>query len=157
MSRRASRRSALFSTVLALRGGNYGPGAMYQVEISANINPTSPASFQGNFWIWAALYPNGTVDYQETDCIHLGGGHATDAAAHDTSDGVTWYTSGGKLYLVGIDIIGNAETTTISVPLPTTGTYGHTQGMHLDVTSAVVPIIPVGAQLDYPSQNEIAP
>lgn len=55
------------SAATASASTDYGPGAVYQVEISAN----TPA---GSFWVWAGLYDNNgvkTVNYEETDCIHL--------------------------------------------------------------------------------------
>ena len=140
-------------------GADYGSSATYQVEISANTKGAQAT--QGNFWVWLALTPSspgatsGTSDYQETDCLHLGGGHATDAAAHDAGSG-TWNISNGTLYLTGVNIVGNAETATFAVPLPTSGTYGHTNGMTMTVTSGTAPI-PPGIPLSYPSQNQIAP
>jgi hypothetical protein len=125
---------------------DYGAGAVYQVEISANA-PT------GAFWIWAELDPGGVSgDYQETDCIHLGGGHATDAAAHDSGSVTGWSVGNGMLTMTGVNIIAGLETATISVPLPSSGAYGHSNGMTLTVTSAIVPIIPVGATLTWSGQ-----
>lgn len=139
--------------------GNYGPGAVYQVEISANTKGAT--AVLGNFWVWAALYPaatgattHGTSNYQETDCIHLGHGHTADAASHSAGDG-TWHVTGGRLYLTGVGIIGGLETATFSVPLPSGG-YGHASGMTLTVTSGTFPI-PPGIPLTYPSQDQIAP
>lgn len=151
--------------VLAVGGGvlgttsagattNYGPGAEFQVEISANTNPlTFPATTDGNFWVWAALYPNGTVDYQETDCIHLSAvGIPVDAAAHDTGDG-HWSITTTTLYITTVKIVGGLETATVAVPLPARGEYGHTHGLTITVTGAAP--LPAGSY-SYPSQNEIA-
>jgi hypothetical protein len=157
----ASLSTGVLLTTTGPAGADYGQGATYQIEISANTPPTSPQAAQGNFWIWLALTPSssgatsGISDYQEADCIHLGGGHATDAAAHDAGSGA-WYISNGTLYLTGVNIIGNAETATFAVPLPTSGSYGHTNGMTMTVTSGTAPI-PNGIPLSYPSQNQIAP
>lgn len=139
---------------------NYGPGAVYQVEISAN----EP---YGAFWVWAGLYVdsngNHTVDYEETDCIHLP--HIATAAANDTGEGGTWAISGDTLYLYNIDIIGNAATATFEVPLPSNplpqgSAYGHSSGLTIDVTSEVPggpPLAPVYVYAPGPeSQNQIA-
>ncbi len=133
---------------------DYGPGAQYQVEISAN-------AATGAFWIWAELDPSHTSgDYQETDCIHLGGGPAFDAAAHDSGSVSGWSVANGMLTMTGVKIIDGLETATISVPLPSSGTYGHSNGMTLTVTSAIVPIIPIGVPLSWSghaAQVQLAP
>lgn len=128
---------------------NYGPGAAYQVEISAN-------TAQGSFWIWAALYPDGSVDYQEADCIHLGGGHLTDAAAHDTGSTATWNETGGTLTLSDINIIGDQAVANFAVPVPAS-TTGHSNGVTVTATSETGPFLPLNVSLSLPSQNEIAP
>lgn len=124
-------------------------GASYQVEISAN-------TAGGSFWFWSELGAGQTGNYQETDCIHLGGGHTTDAAAHDAGDVSGWSVSDGRLTITGIEIIGGLETATLSIPV-SAGVLGHSTGMTLTVTSAVVPLIPVGTSLTLPSQNQVAP
>lgn len=106
---------------------DYGAGSVYQVEISAN-----PGG--GGVWFWAALSPSspggtsGAGDYQEADCIHLGGGHfvggqALDAAAHYGGE-LKWSVTGGTLTMWGIRAIGGIDPLTISVSLPASG-YGH--------------------------------
>jgi hypothetical protein len=141
---------------------DYGPSAAYQIEISANTNHPS----EGSFWMWTALTPAspgatyGTGDYQETDCIHQGGGHATDAAAHDSGT-LDWSLdlSSDTLTLSNVSIIGGAETATVTVSVTTT-TYGHTNGMTLVVTApnpAPPGLPPYGVPLSFPSQNQIAP
>ncbi len=124
---------------------DYGAGAVYQVEISANPPGTG-------FWVWAELSPGGTGDYEETDCIHLGGGYATDGGIHDAGSVSGWSVANGVLTMTGVKIIGGAETATISVPM-----NGHPGWMTLTVTSAVVPIIPVGVTLNMPAQVQVAP
>lgn len=140
---------------------DYGPGAAYQVEVSANTNHPST----GSFWIWAELTPaapgatHGTGDYEEADCIHLGGGHATDQAAHDSGT-LGWSISGGVLTLTGVKIIAGAETATISLPTTSApGGYGHTNGITVEVTApnpSPPGLLPFGVPLPYPGQNEIA-
>lgn len=134
----------------AASGSSDYSGGTYQVEVSAN-------TAEGSFWFWSELGANQTGNYQETDCIHLGGGHATDAAAHDAGDVGGWSVGGGVLTITGVEIIGGLETATLTIPLSTAGNYGHSNGVTVTVTSAVVEIIPVGASLPLPSQNEIAP
>jgi len=121
--------AALFFGTAAGAHAEYGPGAVYQVEISAN-------AATGSYWIWAELDPGGTSgDYQETDCIHLGRG-GPNGALHDSGSVSSWSVGGGTLTMTGVQILGGLETATISVPLPSTGTYGHSHGMTLTVTSA---------------------
>jgi hypothetical protein len=124
---------------------DYGPTAVYQVEISSN-----PAG--NGIWFWAELSPNGTGDYEQTDCIHLGGGHATDAAAHDAGT-LSWSVSNGVLTMTNVQIIGGLETATYTIPLA----GGHPAPFTITITSAVVPIIPVGAVIPGTAQVQVAP
>lgn len=133
----------------AASGGPDYSGGLYQVEVSANTP-------EGSFWFWAELGAGQTGNYQETDCIHLGGGHATDAAAHDAGDVESWNVAGGFLTITGVNIIGGLETATLTIPLPAGG-YGHSTGATVTATSAVVEILPLETPLPFPSQNEIAP
>ena len=126
---------------------DYGPGAVYQVEISANASPGP------SFWFWAELDPGGSSgDYQMTDCIHVGRG-GPNAAAHASGSVESWSVAGGMLTMTGVQIIGGAETATISVPLPASGMYGHTNAVTVTVTSAIVPILPVGTILNFSGQR----
>lgn len=129
-------------------GSGYGGGAQYQVELSSNV------SGEG-FWIWAALSPGGSGNYQETDCIHLGGGHTTDAAAHDAGDVSGWSVSNGMLTISGVNIIGGLETANVSVALPASG-YGSVGAMTVTVTSAKAPILPVGIPFTLPAHGQVA-
>lgn len=64
------------------------------------------------------------------------------------------------LTITGVQIIGGAETVTIKVPLPTSGMYGHTNGVTLTVTSAIEPIFPVGTTFSFSgrgTQVQLAP
>lgn len=131
-------------------GSGYGAGAQYQVELSANV----PGE---GFWMWLELGSGGSGNHQETDCIHLGGGHATDAAAHDSGDVSGWSTSGGVLTITGVNIIGGLDTADISVPLPSAG-YGTVSQMTVTVTSAISGApIPNGASFTLPAHGEVAP
>ena len=61
--------AAVFFGTATGASAEYGPGAVYQVEISANALPGP------SFWFWAELDPGNTSgDYQMTDCIHVGRG-----------------------------------------------------------------------------------
>src|SRR5438874_9641849 len=103
----------------ATASAEYGPGAVYQVEISANALPGP------SFWFWAELDPGGTSgDYQMTDCIHVGRG-GPNAAAHASGSVESWSVGGGMLTMTGVKIIGGEETATISPALPSSGArYG---------------------------------
>jgi hypothetical protein len=130
--------AALFFGTAAGARAEYGPGAVYQVEISANALPGP------SFWFWAELDPGGTSgDYQMADCIHVGSG-GPNAAAHSSGEVESWSVGGGMLTMTGVEIIGGAETVTITVALPSSGMYGHSNYVTVTVTSANVPIFPVG-------------
>jgi len=124
----------------ATASADYGPGAVYQVEISANAQPGP------SFWFWAELDQGGTSgDYQMTDCIHVGRG-GPNAAAHASGEVESWSTGGGMLTMTGVSIVGGANTATISVALPSSGMYGHSNYVTVTVTGAVQGApLPVGA------------
>ena len=136
-------------------GSSYGPGAVYQVELSSNV----PGE---GFWIWVELNADGTGNYQETDCIHLGGGHATDAASHDAGD-VTWNWSNGMLDIQGLEIIGGLETVDVSVPPPAPG-YGSVSSFAVTWMGGA-PIVgasetesgPSPSPVWFPAHGEVAP
>jgi hypothetical protein len=126
---------------------DYGSKATYQVEISSN-----PPGF--GFWIWAELDPGmASGDYQETDCIHTGRG-GPNGAVHDSGSVTGWSidTTARTLTMHGVNIIGNAETVDVTVPLPATGQYGHSNSMTLTYVSGA-PII-AGT---FPAQVQLAP
>jgi hypothetical protein len=145
--------AALFLGASAARA-DYGGQAAYQVEISSN-----PQGF--GVWLWAELDPSGTSgDYQETDCIHLGGGHvvngeARDAAAHDSGSVSAWSvdTNAGTLTMYGVNLVGGAETADITVPLPSSGQYGHSHSVMITPENGSPPII-AGT---FPAQVQLAP
>jgi hypothetical protein len=145
--------SAMLMLGMALGGttalADYGQGAVKQVEISAN-----PPGF--GFWLWAELSSDQTGDYQETDCIHLGGGHENDAAAHDSGSVTGWSVSNGVLTMTGIKIIGGLAAATFSVPVGPSG-FGHANSMTMTVTQEVAPFFPVGVPLTFPAQVQVAP
>ena len=129
-------------------GATYGKGADYQVEISAN----PPGE---GVWFWSELMTmTGTKmgTYQETDCLHLGGGHTTDAAAHDAGT-LTWSvtSTSDTLVMAGVQVIGGLETVTVTVPLPTSG-FGKVSSVTFTPTSGL-PLL-TGT---LPAQVEIAP
>lgn len=128
---------------------DYGDRAVYQVEISANPPGTG-------FWIWAELDPGmASGDYQETDCIHSGRG-GPNGAVHDAGSVTGWSVdeNARTLTMYGVNIIGNAETVNITVPLPATGDYGHTHSMTMTYVGGI-PIVPGTVTL--PAQVQLAP
>ena len=110
----------LLVVAAAPASADYGPGAQYQVEISANNVGGVPGD---GVWLWIALYPNHTGDYAGADCIHTGSllGHpGLNGAGHEQGD-VTWTDSGGMLVISGVSLVGGIFPVTISVP----DRYGH--------------------------------
>lgn len=146
--------AAFFGTAASAQA-DYGSGAVYQVEISANALPGP------SFWFWAELDPGGVSgDYQMTDCIHVGRG-GPDAAAHASGQVQTWSVGGGYLTITGVKIVGGADTATIVAALPSSGTYGHSNWVQVTVTSAVPGApLPVGAVFTFSgpkTQVQLAP
>ena len=146
--------TAVFFGTASGASAEYGPGAVYKVEISANALPGP------SFWFWAELDPGGTSgDYQMADCIHVGQG-GPNAAAHASGEVESWSVGGGMLTMTGVKIIGGEETATISAALPSSGTYGHSNAVTVTVTSAIVPIFPVGTTFSFSgskTQVQLAP
>jgi hypothetical protein len=113
-------------SVLALAGtagpasADYGNGAQYQVEISANNVGGVPGS---GVWLWIALDRDGTGDYAGSDCIHTGSllGHPGLNGASAIRGDVTWTDTGSALVISGVGLIGGLFPVTITVP----DTYGH--------------------------------
>jgi hypothetical protein len=129
-------RTFLAACVLAAAAGgatsatalaDYGSGAQYQIELSANISGKSG----GGAWLWISLNSDGTGDYSGADCGHGGAG-----AASDKGD-VTWTMSGGSVVISGVVLNGlGGFPTTVTVP----AAYGHytgTVGTFLTVPSFI--------------------
>jgi hypothetical protein len=106
------------SAAMAASGAqaDYGPGAVYQIEISANNVGGVPGD---GAWIWIALNSNHTGDYEMTDCIHTGSA-GLNTASHSSGD-VTWTDDGTNLSITGVRAIGGLVPVTIKTP----DTYGH--------------------------------
>ncbi|MCA1834751.1 MAG: hypothetical protein LC750_18830 [Actinobacteria bacterium] len=105
--------TATAAIAIAPAAADYGPGAVYQVEIT--VNEGGPQG--GGIWLWLALYPDGTGDYAGSDCGH---GHG---AAADRGD-VTWTSGNGTLTITGVVLNGFGPVgvpVTITVP----SAYGH--------------------------------
>ena len=119
----AAAAGATSATALA----DYGSGAQYQIELSANISGKSG----GGVWLWISLNRDGTGDYSGADCGHGGAGAASDKG------GVTWTMSGGSVVISGIALNGlGGFPTTVTVP----AAYGHytgTVGTFLTVPSFI--------------------
>src|SRR5512133_1587446 len=80
---------------------DYGRGAVFQVEISANNVGGVPGD---GAWIWIGLNADGTGDYTMADCVHTGSllGHpGLNGAAHSRGD-VTWTDDGTNLTILGV-------------------------------------------------------
>ena len=112
----------LAAGVLALGVGaasaDYGPGAVYQVEITANEGGHDA----GGIWLWIALYPTagpaaGTGDYAGSDCAHSHG------AAKDMGD-VTWVRSGANLIISGV-VLNAFGPVGVPVIITVPSAYGH--------------------------------
>ncbi len=126
---------------------DYGQGATYQVEISANI----PGVQGGGVWLWLELSPttsptSGTGDYQGSDCGH-GANHG---AAHD-SGAVSWSESGGTVTITGVTLNGlGGFLTTITIPAD----YGHYALPGVGAVMTLPPFIPPSVGF---TQLQVAP
>ena len=107
-------------------GADYGPGAAYQIEISANYHAGSGVG--SGIWLWFALTPStatglsGTADYHGADCQH----HLIPGARPgSTSDaGTASYTVtpvSGTISITGVSLAGGTLTPTVVV----SDQYGH--------------------------------
>jgi hypothetical protein len=110
---------ALFAALLAGTAGptsaDYGPGAQFQVTISANNVGGVPGD---GVWAWIALYPGGGGDYTAADCIHTGsllGAPGLNGAGHEQGD-VRWTDAGGTLTITGVALVNGQFPVTITVP-----------------------------------------
>ncbi len=107
--------AGLLAALAGAASADYGPGAVYQVEITANESGLTG----GGIWLWIELNASGTGDYAGSDCGH---GHG---AASDKGD-VTWSSKNGTLTISGVMLNGfpppiSPLLVTITVP----STYGH--------------------------------
>jgi len=119
---------------------DYGKGAVYQVELSANAS--GPQG--GGVWLWFGLNRDGTGDYQGSDCGHGGVG-----AAHDGGD-VAWHVSGSQVVINGVALNGlGGFVATVTVP----AAYGHYTGT-LGSYITLPPFIPANIGS---SQLQVAP
>jgi hypothetical protein len=119
---------------------DYGPSAVYQIELSANVS--GPQG--GGLWLWIELNRDGTGDYQGADCGHGGVG-----SVHDSGD-VTWSTSGSQIVITGVVLKGlGGFPATVTAPAAT-GHYKGTVGSFITLPS----FIPSGAGN---SQLQVAP
>jgi hypothetical protein len=120
----------LAASVGPVAASGYGPGAVYQVELTANL--TGPQG--GGVWLWVALYPGGTGDYNGSDCGHGLG------AVSDKGD-VTWTTVGNLVRISGVVLNGlGGFRTTITIP----ASYGHytgTIGSYLTLPGFIPPLV----------------
>jgi hypothetical protein len=119
---------------------DYGTGAAYQVELSANVS----GPHGGGVWLWIALNRYGAGDYQGSDC-----GHGGQGATPDSGD-VTWRVSGNQVVISGVVLNGlGGFPATVTVPAAD-GHYAGTVGSFITLP----PFIPPDAGS---SQLQVAP
>jgi opacity protein-like surface antigen len=112
--------TAVVAAVAVPASADYGRGAVYQVEITANEGGPNG----GGIWLWIELTPatgsstSGTGDYAGSDCGH---GHG---AAPDKGD-VTWSASDGTLTISGVVLNGFGPIGPVPVTISVPSGYGH--------------------------------
>jgi hypothetical protein len=111
--------AAMVGTAATPALADYGTGAQFQIEISANNVGGVPGD---GVWLWIELNSNRTGDYTGTDCIHTGPA-GLNGAAHEQGD-VTWTDSGGTLTIRGVALIGGQFPVIVVV----SDRYGHYVG-----------------------------
>jgi hypothetical protein len=127
---------------------DYGPGNIYQVEISSNLGGPDG----GGIWLWLALSPDqgttssGTGDYAGSDC-----GHGEGAAA-DLGD-VTWTRDNGTLTIQGVKLNGFGG---LPVTITVHSAYGHYRTDIVSVFPALGQVLGLPAGAGF-SQVQIAP
>ena len=135
---------------------DYGPGASYQIEISANTNNLSSIipiaktnGSGGGLWFWAALTPTtssgGTVDYEEDDCIH-NAGIAPNGDIHNA--GNTTYTVTGDTLT-----IDNVPTGAGPVDIRVPSSDGH----YVYPDNSLPPLFGASVFSALPAQVQVAP
>lgn len=137
----AATAAAVCAGAAATARADYGPGTVYQVEISAN-------NVQGgNFWYWAALGPGQASDYQNTDCIHTtAGGNpgGTAGASHSSGSLSSWSDTGGIIEMDGVSLVGGAARADFYV-----SDQPHSNWFELIVTWEAAPILPLNVPIVY--------
>jgi hypothetical protein len=129
----------LVATAGTVAAADYGPGAVYQVELSAE----APGAHGGGVWLWLALYPDGSGDYAGSDC---GAGFG---AVSDKGD-VHWWYSGSSVVISGVTLNGlGGFPSTITIPKA----YGHYTGT-IGSFMTLPPFIPAGIGF---TQLQVAP
>lgn len=137
---RISRKAAAAAAAVALAGGmvaaaapasaDYGPTAIYQIELSANISGRQG----GGVWLWFELSSNNSVDYHGADCGHGGQGAASDGGT------TQWHytTSGIEIDNVILNGLGGFPAT-VTTPSATYGHYTGTVGGFITLPPFVPP------------------
>lgn len=121
---------------------DYGPTAVYQIELSANASGRQG----GGVWLWMELSSDGSVDYQGADCGHGGAG-----AAHD-SGSTTWHyvNNGTQLEVDNVVLAGlGGFPATVTTPAHV-GHYTGTIGSFITLPGFIPPFIGT-------SQLQVAP
>lgn len=127
---------------------DYGPGAVYQVEISSNIAGKSG----GGIWLWIELNADGTGDYAGSDC----GRGAAERATSDKGDITSWSVQDGMLVINGVVLNGfGGLPVTITIPLPASG-YGHVKTDVISIFPALADVLGLPSGVGF-SQVQVAP
>lgn len=117
---------AVLLTTAEVASADYGQGALYQIELVAEV----PGA--GGAWLWITLNDDGTGDYAGSDCAgglngHQFRGHPIPAAS-DSGDITGWHYDGDNVVIEGVQLnsfLPLVFYTTITVP----SLYGHYTAM----------------------------
>jgi hypothetical protein len=138
----------LRSAAGARAASDYGPGAVYQVEISSNITGKNG----GGIWLWIELNADGTGDYSGSDC----GRGSAERATSDRGEITSWSIADGVLTINGVKLNGfGGLPVTITVPLPASG-YGHVTTDVISIFPALATVLGLPPGVGF-SQVQVAP
>jgi hypothetical protein len=122
-------------------GASYGPGAQYEIEISANTEGSLGSGIGAGIWLWFALTPtsptSGTVNYSGATCEH----HLIGPTAGAEGDhGATTYTIATTKIVIGPVSLAGGAFSTVLVTVP--ASYGHYTDTNVSQVFSTFPPLP---------------
>jgi len=142
---------ALLATTAGVASADYGTGAVYQIELVAQV----PGG--GGAWLWITLHPDGTGNYAGSDSAGGLNGHVFRGqpvpAASDAGDITGWHYDGNNVVIEGVQLnsfLPFVFYSTITVPK----LYGHYTAMGIGAYMTWPFFVNTGAGF---SQLQVAP
>jgi hypothetical protein len=117
---------------------DYGRGALYNIEFSANNVGVVQGTGKG-LWLWIQLDSGGGGDFTGAGCKHNGSGGADGATPQ--AGGVTWTDTGTSLSIDLVLVVGG-------VPKPFTITVPDSLGHYTGLTDSFLSPDPFGGKTE---------